>query len=920
MHHQIVQYMKSKCIDVLCLQETKAKRTSYYMIDSFTFYTFSNASPDKQEHYGTGFALSPAAKRALLRTLPSSSKVAGISLHTGAGEFSVITGHAPHNQHTEETKQAFYDELNQLIEKVENRGPYLIMGDFNARIHGRMHDEDLVLGPHLYGKGVGSVGGELDNRSFLINCCVQNQLLVSNTWFKHNSAKQVTYREVGTAALPHASASWDPNLFAQLDLCLTPRRWRNFVRDVSSDPWANVDSDHFPLLAKVRLKLGARRQQAPRPRWDFHSASPRNIREMNEALEARLNEVAGHEDVSQKWDFLREVFVQAMDEHIPKYQFAPRKPWISQSTLDLITRRGVLRSQGDLQQVAKYNKDIKRSAKRDKKNWLEEQLQSNSWEPIKQLKKSFPTKMVRLEPSPSLGMSATATNADIYAAHLEQVQWAPAKSSGVDDLCTDLLPHAAPDIEEGPLTMAELIQAIKHLKSGKSAGQDNIPNEFWKNLSGKGLEALLDLFQDCWSHGKSPSSWKQSQVIGIFKKGCESDPSNFRPISLLQTCYKLYARVLAARLYAGLDPVLRDNQFGFRQGRSTSDAIFLVRRLQDLVDAKRNQVLHLLFLDWSKAFDTIKPAALHLALRRLKVPPTMCKAILDLTASPVFRVVVDGEAEINFMDGSKVPKATSVVYLGAVIDSQGIPTTWGAMVIGCERCRKTDKLGLRFFSVSVVLGVAHGMPLGFLTTFAKEGCYWHHKAGQQLKKQIQGKKVSPAEGLAASQRAGKEKEEKQELRFINYALREKKFVFRWALSPEEVGGHRELRFINYALLKKSLESGRLAYIVRAMAEQQRNFEAMLAGIGQATEALGRVASQTATQQQQLTEAMQRLTEAASQGAAQAARNSPRSLGGEGAPRAQPSGVPFDTGGKILKPPEVFNPATLEEEVSQEFRL
>ena len=101
-----------------------------------------------------------------------------------------------------------------------------------------------------------------------------------------------------------------------------------------------------------------------------------------------------------------------------------------------------------------------------------------------------------------------------------------------------------------------------------------------------------------------------------------------------------------------------------------------------------------------------------------------------------------------------------------------------------------------------------------------------------------------------------------------------------------------------------------------MAEQQRNFEAMLAGIGQATEALGRVASQTATQQQQLTEAMQRLTEAASQGAAQAARNSPRSVGGEGAPRAQPSGVPFDTGGKILKPPEVFNPATLEEEVSQ----
>ena len=138
-------------------------------------------------------------------------------------------------------------------------------------------------------------------------------------------------------------------------------------------------------------------------------------------------------------------------------------------------------------------------------------------------------------------------------------------------------------------------------------------------------------------------SWKQSQVIGIFKKGCESDPSICRPISLLQTCYKLYARMLASRLYAGLDPVLRDNQFGFIHGGSTSDAIFLVRRLQDLVDAKHSRVLHLLFLDWSKAFDAIKPAALHLALRRLRVPPIMCKAILDLTESPVFSVVIDGE-------------------------------------------------------------------------------------------------------------------------------------------------------------------------------------------------------------------------------------------------------------------------------------
>ena len=115
----------------------------------------------------------------------------------------------------------------------------------------------------------------------------------------------------------------------------------------------------------------------------------------------------------------------------------------------------------------------------------------------------------------------------------------------------------------------------------------------------------------------------------------------------------LYARILAARLSAGLDPFLRENQCGFRHGRSTNEAIFLIRRLQDLidakdlVDAKRNQALFLLFLDWSKAFDTIKPAALHLVLQRLKIPSRMCSAIRDLTASPVFEVVVNGEISMQ---------------------------------------------------------------------------------------------------------------------------------------------------------------------------------------------------------------------------------------------------------------------------------
>ena len=110
-----------------------------------------------------------------------------------------------------------------------------------------------------------------------------------------------------------------------------------------------------------------------------------------------------------------------------------------------------------------------------------------------------------------------------------------------------------------------------------------------------------------------------AQVVGIFKKGAADDPANYRPISLLQTYYKLYARVIANRLSAGLDEHVRELQFGFR-GCSTSEAIYLVRYFQDLVDSKQNQVLNLIFLDWRKAFDRIRPEALFSALQRLRVP------------------------------------------------------------------------------------------------------------------------------------------------------------------------------------------------------------------------------------------------------------------------------------------------------------
>ena len=642
MHSQLVSYMQQRNVHVMCLQETRSKQTTQYLVDKYTFMTITTAPDDKQEFAGIGFVLSPAARKALLRLHFLNSRLASITLLTAAGELTIINCYVPQNGRPEAERRTFFEELHSLVEKVQQKGPFILVGDFNARLHGKLHGEETVLGPHLYGRGISGIGDEHDNRAYLIDFCSGNNLLVANTWFQKPQGKQVTYHEPGVQTLPATNAEWDPTEFAQLDLCLVPSRWRNACVNVYSQPRANLDSDHFPLHVTLCLKLGARPRRPPAIAWDFPAATTQHVIALNKTIEERLLTHLPQSDPTQRWEALETIFHEAIDTNIPKRRHKPRKPWIKPDTLALIETRGRLREQGDLAQVKELTKQIRTAAKANKREWLDQQLETGDWQPITNLKKPFVQKVLRLQGSGQGQEDCTDSNAEVYAQHLAHVQWADA---GVPHgLAEEPILTSLPTISLTTISLAETLTAIRQSKAGKRGGKDMIPNNFWKGLSGKGLEELVALFQLCRETRTSPHQWKVVQVVGIFKKGSACDPANYRPISLLQTCYKLYARILANRPSIGLDEHIRELQFGFRQGRSTAEAIFLVRRLQDLVDAKKYQVLHLMFLDWSKAFDKIRPAALRSALVRLRVPQHMVEVVCELVANPLFEVTMDHEA------------------------------------------------------------------------------------------------------------------------------------------------------------------------------------------------------------------------------------------------------------------------------------
>ena len=95
-----------------------------------------------------------------------------------------------------------------------------------------------------------------------------------------------------------------------------------------------------------------------------------------------------------------------------------------------------------------------------------------------------------------------------------------------------------------------------------------------------------------------PDEMELAELVTLCQKATSNvgDPANYRPTSLLNTIYKLYAAILQKRLAAGLDEKLWETQYSFRKKRSTAQPILITRRLQDLAEASGNK-LFLVFLD-----------------------------------------------------------------------------------------------------------------------------------------------------------------------------------------------------------------------------------------------------------------------------------------------------------------------------------
>ncbi len=209
----------------------------------------------------------------------------------------------------------------------------------------------------------------------------------------------------------------------------------------------------------------------------------------------------------------------------------------------------------------------------------------------------------------------------------------------------------------GEITCEEIRLSLRFSKNGSSPGLDGIPFELWKALHSRYIEDLrfegrmkFDIvklmtaaYEDVRTHGVDPkTSFARGWIAPIYKeKGERTKVVNYRPITLLNTDYKILSKTLAVRLADVAPCIIHRAQAGFVPGRRIQNHTQLARMMMSWTDMNGMDGA-IVALDQEKAYDKIAHDYLWRVLRQFKIPEVFIRLIKSLYENAETSVMVNG--------------------------------------------------------------------------------------------------------------------------------------------------------------------------------------------------------------------------------------------------------------------------------------
>lgn len=203
--------------------------------------------------------------------------------------------------------------------------------------------------------------------------------------------------------------------------------------------------------------------------------------------------------------------------------------------------------------------------------------------------------------------------------------------------------------------------ALRLAKNNTSTGMDGCPYELWKKLKlrhetdtkTKGdsfdiIKVLTIIYRDIQNHGaEEHADFALGWMCPIYKKKDRTEISNYRPITLLNTDYKLLTRALGLQLMDDIETMIHQDQAGFIPKRSIYNQIRLASTILSYAELTEENGA-IIALDQEKAYDKVKHDYLWAVLEKFNVPATFTNTVKALYQHAHTRVAVNGVLSTPF--------------------------------------------------------------------------------------------------------------------------------------------------------------------------------------------------------------------------------------------------------------------------------
>jgi len=599
---ELVEVFKRRNIKIACVQETKwSGKSTRVLGEGYKIYY----SGETNKRNGVGIILDPTFASKVIEVKRIDDRIMRVKLVVHGEILNIISAYAPQAGVDQEVKEDFMEKLEELINETPTER-IVIGADLNGHVGKRAGTFGRIHGS----KGFGDRNEEGER---ILECAESLDLAITNTFFEKREEHLITYKS--------------GNSETQIDYILVRKQDLKMVKNCKVIPGEEVVSQHRLLCVTLHLLEDRPPRKTFTPKIKIWKLNGEGKQQFKTEVQEKYKPVA-EANAEDTWKQIQNTVMTAAEKVCGKTTggkaIEKETWWWNEDLQDSIKEkkkafRTWQRNRDD--RAKEEYRAAKRKAKAEVARAKEEAY--SDWYEILGTKEGEQQiyRVIKQRAQLRRDITDTLVIKDKEGQLLTEEDKVKARwkeyFSTLLNTGNEREPLEDAELVEGPemdISRKEVSEALKKMKSGKSPGCSGVTVDLFKKLEDMGVDMVCDLLNKIWREERIPSEWEESEVVPIYKqKGDPLDCANYRGIKLLEHLMKLFERIIDLRLrkMAKIDNM----QFGFTQGRGTTDAVFIVSQLQEKFMEKRKN-LYFAFVDLEKAYDRVPRDLVYWSLRK----------------------------------------------------------------------------------------------------------------------------------------------------------------------------------------------------------------------------------------------------------------------------------------------------------------